>query len=33
MKEIYPDRVVFKQQAEDPKQIRPYEEVVRELVY
>jgi hypothetical protein len=33
VKEIYPDRVVFKQQAEDPKQIRPYEEVVRELVY
>ena len=33
VKEIYPDRVVFKQQAADPKQVRPYEEVVRELVY
>ena len=33
VKEIHPDRVVFRQQAEDPKQIRPYQEVVRELVY
>jgi Tfp pilus assembly protein PilP len=33
VKEILPDRVVFKQQVDDPKQIRPYEEVVRELVY
>lgn len=33
VKEIFPDRVVFRQQVDDPKQIRPYEEVVRELVY
>jgi len=33
VKEILPDKVVFRQQAEDPKQTRPYEEVVRELVY
>jgi len=33
VKEILPDRVVFRQQVDDPKQIRPYEEVVRELVY
>ncbi len=31
VKEILPDRVVFKQQVNDPKQIRPFEEVVREL--
>lgn len=33
VKEIHPDRVVFRQQVDDPKQTRPYEEVVRELVY
>ena len=33
VKEILPDRVVFRQQVDDPKQIRPYEDVVRELVY
>ncbi len=31
VKEILPDRVVFRQQVNDPKQIRPFEEVVREL--
>ncbi len=29
--EILSDRVVFRQQASDPKQLRPYEEVVRVL--
>lgn len=29
VKEILQDRVVFRQQADDPKQLRPYEEVVR----
>jgi Tfp pilus assembly protein PilP len=33
VKDILPDRVIFKQQVDDPKQLRPYEEVVRELVY
>jgi Tfp pilus assembly protein PilP len=33
VKEILPDRVVFRQQVDDPKQSRPYEEVVRELKY
>lgn len=33
VKEILPHKVIFRQQAEDPKQTRPYEEVVRELVY
>ena len=33
VKEILPDRVIFRQQVDDPKQMRPYEEVVRELVY
>ena len=33
VKEILPDRVVFRQQVDDPKQMRPYEDVVRELVY
>lgn len=31
VKEILSDRVVFRQQADDPKQMRPYEEVVRVL--
>lgn len=31
VKEILPDRVVFKRQVNDPKQLRPYEEVVKEL--
>lgn len=31
VKEILPDRVIFQQQANDPKQERPYTEVVREL--
>ncbi len=31
VKEILSDRIVFKQQASDPKQLRPYEEVVRVL--
>jgi hypothetical protein len=31
VQEILPDRVVFKRQVHDPKQLRPYEEVVREL--
>ena len=29
VKEILHDRVIFRQQADDPKQLRPYEEVVR----
>jgi hypothetical protein len=29
--EILPDRVVFKRQVNDPKQLRPYEEVVKEV--
>ena len=33
VKEILPGKVVFKQQTNDPKQTRPYEEVVRELKY
>jgi len=31
VKEILSDRVIFKQQTNDPKQTRPYEEVVRVL--
>ncbi len=31
VKEVLPDRVVFKRQVNDPKQQRPYEEVVKEL--
>jgi Tfp pilus assembly protein PilP len=31
VKEIHPDRVIFKRQTNDPKQMRPYEEVVKEL--
>jgi hypothetical protein len=31
VQEILPDRVIFKRQVHDPKQLRPYEEVVREL--
>ena len=29
--EILPDRVIFRRQVHDPKQLRPYEEVVKEL--
>lgn len=29
--DILPDRVVFRRQVHDPKQLRPYEEVVKEL--
>lgn len=29
--EIQPKRVIFRQQGSDPKQLKPYEEVVREL--
>ena len=31
VKEIQLDRVIFRQQVNDPKQVRPYEEVVRKL--
>jgi hypothetical protein len=31
VKEIFNDRVVFRQQVNDPKQVRPYNEVVREV--
>jgi Tfp pilus assembly protein PilP len=31
VQEILPDRVIFKQQVSDPKQLQPYEEVVRSL--
>ncbi len=31
VKEIYDDRVVFRQQVNDPKQVSPYNEVVREV--
>lgn len=31
VKEILLDRVVFRQQVNDPKQLKPYEEVVREI--
>jgi Tfp pilus assembly protein PilP len=31
VKEIFRDRVVFRQQVNDPKQVRPYNEVVREV--
>jgi len=31
VKEIQQDRVIFRQQVNDPKQTRPYEEVVRVL--
>lgn len=30
--EIQPKKVIFKQQTDDPKQLKPYQEVVRELV-
>jgi Tfp pilus assembly protein PilP len=33
VKEILPNRVVFRQQVDDPKQMRPYEDVVRDLVF
>jgi Tfp pilus assembly protein PilP len=33
VKEIQADKVIFRQQVDDPKQTRPYEEVVRELAY
>jgi len=29
--DILPDRVIFRRQVHDPKQLRPYEEVVKEL--
>jgi hypothetical protein len=29
--EILPDKVIFRRQVHDPKQLRPYEEVVKEL--
>lgn len=32
VQEIYLDRVVFKQQINDPKALKPYREVVREIV-
>jgi len=32
VREIQLDRVIFERQVNDPKQIRPYEEVVKELV-
>jgi hypothetical protein len=32
VQEIYLDRVVFKQQINDPKSLKPYREVVREIV-
>ncbi len=31
VKEIHPKKVIFKRQVNDPKQVRPYEEVVKEL--
>jgi len=31
VKEILPSKVVFRQQVNDPKRIKPYEEVVREI--
>jgi Tfp pilus assembly protein PilP len=31
VKEIHGDRVIFKRQVNDPKNVRPYEEVVKEL--
>ena len=31
VKEIHRDRVIFKRQTNDPKNVRPYEEVVKEL--
>jgi len=31
VKEIYFDRIVFRKQSNDPKQLKPYEDVVREL--
>ena len=31
VKEILPKKVVFRQQVNDPKQLKPYEEVVREV--
>jgi hypothetical protein len=32
VKEILPKKVVFRQQVNDPKQLMPYQEIVRELV-
>ena len=31
VKEILPKKVVFRQQVNDPKRVKPYEEVVREI--
>lgn len=31
VKEIYPDKVIFRQQVNDPKALKPYREVVREI--
>jgi len=31
VKDIFPGRVVFRQQVNDPKQLKPYQEVVREI--
>ena len=31
VKDIFRDRVVFRQQVNDPKQVRPYNEVIREV--
>lgn len=31
VKEITPNKVVFKQQGNDPKQLKPYQEIVREI--
>jgi hypothetical protein len=31
VKEIQPDRVIYRQQVNDPKQVRPFEEIVRTL--
>jgi hypothetical protein len=31
VKEITPNKVVFKQQGNDPKQMKPYQEIVREI--
>ena len=32
VKDIFPKKVVFKQQVNDPKRLKPFEEVVREVV-
>jgi len=31
VKEIYFDRIIFRKQSNDPKQLKPYEDVVREI--